>query len=49
MSNESIRIRTTPNDGIKTINVELNQKFDFIEILSLKISQEDAYRRFCSD
>ena len=49
MSNESIRIRTTPNDGTKTINIELNQKFDFIEILSLKISQEDAYRRFCSD
>jgi len=49
MSDESIRIRTTPNDGNKTINIELNQKFDFIEILSLKISQEDAYRRFCSD
>lgn len=49
MSNESIRIRTTPNDGNKSVNIELNQKFDFIEILSLKISQEDAYRRFCSD
>lgn len=49
MSNESIRIRTTPNDGNQNINVEINQKFDFIEILSLKISQEDAYRRFCSD
>ena len=49
MSNESIRIRTTPNDGSKTVNFQLNQKFDFIEILSLKISQEDAYRRFCSD
>lgn len=49
MSNESIRIRTTPNSGNNKINVQLNQKFDFIEILSLKISQEDAYRRFCSD
>ena len=49
MSNESIRIRTTPNDGNKSVNIELNQKFDFIEILSLTISQEDAYRRFCSD
>ena len=49
MSNETIRIRTTPNDGSKTVNFQLNQKFDFIEILSLKISQEDAYRRFCSD
>jgi hypothetical protein len=49
MTNETIRIRTTPNDGTKVVNIELNQKFDFIEILSLKISQEDTYRRFCSD
>ena len=49
MSNENIRIRTTPNDGSKSVNIQINQKFDFIEILSLKISQEDAYRRFCSD
>jgi hypothetical protein len=25
------------------------KKFDFIEVLSLKLSQEDAYRKFCSD
>ena len=49
MSYENIRIRTTPNDGTKSVNIQLNQKFDFIEILSLKISQEDAYKRFCSD
>jgi hypothetical protein len=48
MSN-TIRIRTTPNGNDKYLKVNLNQKFDFIEILSLKISQEDAYRRFCSD
>ena len=46
---ENIRIKTTPGGGNKNINVKINQKFDFIEILSLKISQEEAYRRFCSD
>lgn len=46
---ESLRIRTTPGGGDKHISVQINQKFDLIEILSLKISQEDAYRRFCSD
>jgi hypothetical protein len=47
MSN--IRIRTTPNGDDKYIKVNLEQEFDFIEVLSLKISQEDAYRNFCSD
>jgi hypothetical protein len=48
MSN-NIRIKTTPNGTDKYLKVKLEQDFDFIEILSLKISQEDAYRRFCSD
>jgi hypothetical protein len=48
MSN-TIRIRTTPNGDDKYLKVKLEQDFDFIEILSLKISQEDAYRKFCSD
>lgn len=54
---KSIRIRTNVgNDSAingaipdKNIKVKLEQDFDFIEILSLKISQEEAYRRFCSD
>jgi len=46
---DNIRIRTTPGDGIKSVNININQKFDFIEILSLKISQDEAYRSFCSD
>lgn len=46
---ENIRLRTTPGGENKNINININQKFDFIEILSLKISQEDAYRRFCSE
>jgi len=46
---DNIRIRTTPNGGDKYVKIKLEQDFDFIEILSLKISQEDTYRKFCSD
>ena len=46
---DNIRIKTTPGEGSKNVNIKINQKFDFIEILSLKISQSEAYRRFCSD
>ena len=48
MSN-NIRIRTTPNGLNNYVSLKLEQKFDFIEILSLKISQDKAYERFCSD
>jgi len=48
MSN-TIRIKTTPNGGDKYLKVKIDQDFDFIEILSLKLTQEDAYRKFCSD
>lgn len=45
---KSYRIRTTP--GIdKNIRVNINQDFDFLEILSLKLRQEDVYTRFCAD
>jgi hypothetical protein len=44
-----MRIRTTPGDDEKYLKVNLEQKFDFIEILSLKLTQEDVYRKFCSD
>ena len=46
---DSIRIRTTPNGTDKYLKVKLEQDFDFIEILSLKISQDKAYQNFCSD
>jgi hypothetical protein len=36
-------------DTQSELNVDLSQKFDFIEILSLTLRQEDVYRRFCSD
>ena len=48
MSN-TIRINTTPNGSDKYLKVKLDQDFDFIEILSLRLSQEDAYTKFCSD
>jgi hypothetical protein len=46
---KSIRVRTTPNQAPSYLKVKLEQDFDFIEILSLKISQAEAYARFCSD
>jgi hypothetical protein len=49
MSNKTVRIRTTPNGSDKYLKVKLDQEFDFIEVLSLKISQQEAYRNFCSD
>ncbi len=49
MSNNTIRIRTTPDGKDKYVKVKLDQEFDFIEVLSLKITQEEAYRNFCAD
>jgi hypothetical protein len=47
---KTIRIRTTPNSfKSSSIRVNIEQDFDFIQILSLNISQNEAYRRFCSD
>ena len=46
---KSIRIRTTPGGEDKYIKVKLDQDFDFIEILSLKIGQDEVYRKFCAD
>lgn len=48
MSNNSIRIRTNPGES-KNIQVKVEQDFDLLEILSLKITQEDLYRSFCAD
>ena len=45
---KSYRIRTSPGTD-KNIRVNINQDFDFLEILSLKLRQEDVYTRFCAD
>jgi hypothetical protein len=47
MSN-SIRIRTTPGSSAN-IQLKVEQDFDFLEILSLKISQQDLYTSFCAN
>ncbi len=48
---KSYKIRTTPGggNGYLKVNVDLNQNYDFLEILSLKISQKDEYQNFCAD
>lgn len=49
---KSYRIRTSVGNNTqsdKTIKVQVDQDFDFLEILSLKLTQSDVYRSFCSD
>jgi len=46
---KSIRIRTTPNGDDKFLKINLEQDFDFVEILSLKLTQKELYTKFCAD
>ena len=46
---ESKVIRILPKEGTQNVNVNIEQDFDYLEVLSLKILQKDAYRIFCSD
>jgi hypothetical protein len=45
---KSYRIRTTPGVD-KSINILLDQEFEYLEILSLKLLQSEIYTRQCSD
>jgi len=45
---DSYRLRTQVGIN-QTINVQLDQEFEFLEILSLKIQQSDIYTRSCAD
>tara|TARA_R110000868_G_scaffold21019_5_gene87908 strand:- start:176 stop:4222 length:4047 start_codon:yes stop_codon:yes gene_type:complete len=45
---KTIRIRTTPNGDDNFIKINMEQDFDFVEILSLKISQKELYTTFCA-
>ena len=47
MSN--FRIKTNISDTNRYLNVNLEQNFDFLEILSLKLSQEEVYKRYNAD
>lgn len=46
---KSIRIRTTPGGDDKYVSVNLEQNFNQLNVLSLTITQEDAYRSFESN
>jgi hypothetical protein len=46
---KTIRIRTTPDGGDNFIKINMEQDFDFVEVLSLKIAQKDLYTTFCAD
>jgi len=45
---QSYRIRTELGVN-KSINVQLDQEFEFLEILSLKLQQEDIYTKSCAE
>lgn len=46
---KSYRIKSTPGKKERSIRINVTQDFDFLEILSLKLRQEDVYTRFCAD
>ena len=49
MEEKSFRIRTTVGGDDKYLTFKLDQKFDYLEVLSIKINQENFYRQFTSD
>ena len=48
-SNKSIRIKYNQNNPDNYLKIKLEQDFDFLEVLSLKITQEDAYKLYTSN
>lgn len=49
MDKKSFRIQSTPGGSDKVLNIKLDQSFDYLDILSLKISKENFYKNFTSD
>lgn len=49
MAEKNIRIPVDLKSGDKNITVKIEQEFDNLEVLSLKISNADAYTKMCSD
>ena len=45
---QSYRLRTQVGVD-QQIQLQLDQDFDFLELLSLKITQSDVYSRLCAD
>ena len=47
--NKSYRLKYDSNNQIDHLTLKFEQSFDFLEVLSLKIRQEDAYKLYTSD
>ncbi len=45
---KTFRIRTTPGQD-QNLHVNIEQDFDQLEILSLKLTQDDVYSKMCAD
>ena len=45
---KSFRLNTKVNQD-QNLRINITQDFDFLEVLSLKLRQEDVYTRFCAD
>lgn len=48
-NNKSIRIKYDQNAPVDHLKLKIEQDFDFLEVLSLKITQEDVYKLYTSD
>lgn len=46
---KNIRIPTKLNSSDKYVKIKIDQTFDFLEILSLKLTQADIYRKFAAN
>lgn len=49
MGNKSIRIKYNQETSDSILKIKIDQDYDFLEVLSLKIKQEDAYKLYMSD
>jgi hypothetical protein len=47
-SNKSFRIKYDKDNAVDHLTVKIDQEFDFMEVLSVKITQEDAYKLYSS-
>ena len=48
-NNKSFRIKYDTQNPADHVKVQINQDFDLLEVLSLKINQEDAYKLYASN
>jgi hypothetical protein len=48
-SNKSIRIKYNESEPVDHLKINIKQDFDFLNVLSVRISQEDAYKLYTSN